>query len=142
MKYLILILSVFLILFGCTSPPDDNGEDDLSGYTDLLVKATPAECKGMESCELFACATYNCWCDEGRLDGGVVAEYAIRVPSMTRVDELVKRYFSENPNEAGTIRSIKKISDLYYNVFYEVNDSERVLTVMVDGTILATQCGV
>ncbi|PIN99174.1 MAG: hypothetical protein COT90_00845 [Candidatus Diapherotrites archaeon CG10_big_fil_rev_8_21_14_0_10_31_34] len=137
---LLAFLFVLVFLFGCTSEPATKNEILYKGIDFAPVPDNCAD-KQDNACELFACMADQCWCRQGPemivLDGF----------TSLQTEEEIKDYFEEKRDEiTGTsqleVTKAVKLNSVFWNVFFETENGEQVLTVAADGTVIETVCGV
>ncbi|MFH1588571.1 MAG: hypothetical protein ABIA76_04510 [Candidatus Diapherotrites archaeon] len=140
MKKIIVLLVLGIFLFGCNGKPDTKDE---VLYKGIAFASVPENCveKKDDVCGLFACMVDLCWCKQG--PDMIVLEGSTALGS----EGEVKEYFEDKRDEiTGTsqleVTKAVKLNSVFWNVFFETENSEQVLTVAADGTVIQTVCGV
>ena len=139
MKFFIPILAVSLLLVGCIGyPPADN----IYSYKGITIAkdSIPSNCEGLTGCEMFACMVSPCWCKQGP-ENGMVGSAGKQILSEKDAEAAIQAHLASKGIVPATVRAAK-LNELFYNVFYEIDGNEEVLTVEIDGTIMETVCGV
>ncbi len=137
--------AVIALLFGCPGNNDDLGNDNLYPYKGITVSKDeiPQECEGLEDCDMFACMVSQCWCKETAPEGGIVFHSTNKANDEADAVSIAEEYLiSENLDYDESSLGAVKLNGLFYNVFYEIEGDEQVLTIAIDGTIMETVCGV
>lgn len=146
MKNLVFIAFGFfclLFLFGCSSGP--NPPDNLYAYKNVTVAKDliPSACWEKVDCEMFSCMVSQCWCKSIPPEDGIVYRANLSVTTEEGAKSIVVNYLDSafTSYDKSKMKAVK-LNEVFYNVFYEVDGSEKVLTVAVDGTVMETVCGV
>ena len=146
MKNKIISLGLFIsliFLFGCIIGP--NPPDNLYYYKGINVPkdSIPDKCWDKVDCEMFDCMVDSCWCKEMFPEGGILYESKVSVLDENSAKSIVMQYLdSKSINyDKNSVKAVK-LNALFYNVFYDVDGSEDVLTISIDGVIMKTECGV
>ena len=158
MKSIIIMVGILslIMLVGC----GNLGEDNLShnwykGITDAEV---PNSCLDSQDdvCGLFDCMVNMCWCDDSSPDLPILYEEIGVVitneeEAVTHVNKYLKEKRLKGTEEGdlfGKIYMIEakkavKLNNIFYNVFAEDDRGDEIVyTVVVDGTIIKTICGI
>ena len=126
-----------------------NGNDDLSKYEGLAWADMPDACLEFngDACGMFECSIENCWCDE-LVDGPMLWDSGSPIQNEDEAKILVQDYldvsgaYIDYPSPMEVKKAVK-LNEIFYNVFVENGSGEEfVYTVVVDGSIIQTQCGV
>ncbi|MFA5049450.1 MAG: hypothetical protein WC501_00420 [Candidatus Micrarchaeia archaeon] len=142
-RFFLILIFGFLLFNGCLIGP--NPDDHKYSYKGIIIfkSAVPAECIGMEDCEMFSCMVENCWCKKTPPGGGIIFRSKKTINNTNDAIQIVSNYLNSNAieYEQQTITAAK-LNEVFYNVFYNVDGNEQVLTIAIDGTIMETICGV
>ena len=150
---LFVVLSMFLV--SCFGP---NPPDDLSIYQGIPTAHIDQNCLGEmnDVCALFDCMVDLCWCDDSSPDLPILYESeGISVANEDEAIAVVNTYLNEEIQKGrevgylyGKMYMIKakravKLNNVFFNVFAEDDHGDEfTYTVVADGTILKTICGV
>lgn len=143
MKTILFLVFGLVLLFGCLGG-DNQGQDNLYSYKDVTVAKDdiPETCEGLEDCAMFECMVDQCWCKPNILETDYLYKKDTTISSEEEAKALVKSFLDEKGFPYDSITNAVKLNGIFYNVFYEVDGSELVLTVSADGAIFETVCGV
>ncbi|MFH1257288.1 MAG: hypothetical protein V1494_08440 [Candidatus Diapherotrites archaeon] len=137
--FLAVLILTALFFSGC--PIDDR---------QILYKEIPnafvsKECESVkdDACALFACTIESCWCDDGSFPSPVLKEGSGIIADDSGAVSAAEAYVQASGSDYSDVRNAAKISEVFWNVFaFNASGDEKVFTVAVDGTIIATVCGV
>lgn len=139
---LAIALMAFL-LFGCLD--EGNGQNNKYTYKGITLSSdsVPEHCKNLEDCGMYECMVDQCWCSEIPPQSGVIYISSKKAADETDAEEVLVEYLNSAgiQYDADSIRAVK-LNSIFYSTFYETNGQEEMLTVAIDGTVMATMCGV
>jgi len=148
MKKEFLIASGLLIIIvagGCIEPPINDNSTNL--YKGISTAEIPAECieSSGDVCVLFECMVDMCWCELS--PSAVLVEGTTVIVSEQDTINLVQNYVQSSGSEYTNVERAVNLGDeahkVFFNVFaYNSTNDEEVFTVVADGTIIKTVCGV
>jgi len=140
------MLVIFLLYSSLTIYRGNLSEDDLRRYKGIAWAEIPEQCLEYRGdvCELFSCMVEQCWCDDSSNKSPIIYEPKdVMIQNEEEAINLVEEFLEKSDFVGYKVTSVVKLNNIFFNVFIEdARHNEIIFTVVVDGLILKTICGV
>jgi hypothetical protein len=135
-QMLFWVIPLMVFLSGCPEPLPEQVY-----FKNIDSAPIASECTEFKEdvCGLYACLAENCWCEQS--PDKILMQGNTVVSTEEEAINAIKKFLLpvSSPYE---VKQAKKLNSVFFNVFVEALDGEKVFTVAADETIIKTQCGI